>query len=56
MLAQIQWHLIGERIATIADIEGNGPISLFAPKTARASFLTHRFPAMFNVILIRNPI
>lgn len=44
-----------EKISAISDIKDNVQILLFAPKIKRvnASFLSHHFPATFNVILMR---
>lgn len=40
-----------------SDLKHNNMVWLLTPKkkTARASILTHHFPSMFNVVLVRNP-
>lgn len=51
----LQWYSIGASV--ISNIKENTQLSLLAPpnKRARATFLPHHFPVMFNPILMTNP-
>lgn len=57
LLTRLQWHLIDEKMSVVSNIKDNGQVFAVSSKNKKArSFLTHRFPAMFIVVEIRNPL